>query len=216
MAKNTTWRTTIESMTTAERDAATDGEYAIIFNTDLNRYQAYNDSTEDWDSINEAPLDIVTGYGFYTDSLATPTITVGTSPVLLTIDALGANSNSSQLPLEIRGSSELWTPLSTFTPILDGDGYDIRLDFTIDAKVGNPNYMTVDLDIGGGATPSIVIMSKRVELGSSTPYNVSFGTPIFTGATFKANGGQVFITTDTGTVDISARQVLIKRDHRAN
>jgi hypothetical protein len=44
MAKNTTWRTTIERMTTQERNDAQDGEYAVIFNTDTGGFQGWNGS----------------------------------------------------------------------------------------------------------------------------------------------------------------------------
>jgi len=51
MRKNTTWHTTIEKMTQEQRDNCTDGEKALIFNTDTNNFEAYNGNQ--WVSITQ-------------------------------------------------------------------------------------------------------------------------------------------------------------------
>ncbi len=40
--KNTNWKVNVTEMSTARRDKATDGDHAIIFNTDTNQYEGYN------------------------------------------------------------------------------------------------------------------------------------------------------------------------------
>ena len=90
-----------------------------------------------------APFDYYTnpytGWGYYVDSLATPTITIGTSYTQITIDALGSNQLA-YLPKEIRGISQLFSA-NKITPIAIGDDYDGRFDCTVTAKTGTPTFV---------------------------------------------------------------------------
>ena len=69
----------------------------------------------------------------------------------------------------------------------------------------------LQLDIGGGASPTIVIVQRTIGTGKTPPYPVSVGFPFYSLATFKANGGQLFFSTDTGTVTVSSRTISIFR-----
>ena len=153
------------------------------------------------------------GWANYADAETTPaTQTITTTAAKLQIDGGGATSNSAYLPREIRGISELWdTTNDKITPINIGDDYSIRVDLEITAKTGSPTELEFELDIGGGATPTIIIVDRIISTGKAPPYTVSVGFPIFCLSTFKTNGGQIFLKTDTGTVTISARAISIHR-----
>jgi len=153
------------------------------------------------------------GWANYADAETTPaTQTINTTAAKLQIDGGGATSTSAYLPREIRGISELWdTTNDKITPINIGDGYSLRIDLEITAKTGSPTELEMELDIGGGATPTIIIVDRIIPTGKAPPYTVSVGFPIFCLSTFKTNGGQIFLKTDTGTVTISSRIISIHR-----
>lgn len=153
-----------------------------------------------------------TGWAYYKDNAAAQTIT--TTATKLSIDGAGSTSSSAYLPLDIRGTGELWdTTNDKITPIALGDQYDMRLDLPITAKSGSPTSITVQLDIGGGASPTISIVNRDVSTSKTPPYTVSMGFPIFSLATFIANGGQLFLNTDVGSVDITAPAIMLARNH---
>lgn len=156
----------------------------------------------------------VCGWGVYQDAETTPaTQTINTTPAKIQIDGGGSSSNSSYLPREIRGSGELWDVVNDkITPINVGDAYDVRLDLTINSKTGSPTYIQFDLDIGGGAAPTVIIVERILGVAKTPPYSLSIGFPIFSLSTFIANGGQLFISVDSGTLTIGKRQIFIKRD----
>ena len=181
-----------------------------------------NDGTGDplrtaFDKVNDNDTELynVSGWGYYQDNAAS-TITVNTTPVKITFNKLGANNNKSYLPKEIRGVSDLINATSFITPIDLGDSYDLRLDFTINAKTGSPTLLDLVLDIGGGASPTINIVNRTISLVRTPPYTISVGFPIFCLGTFLTNGGQFFVNTDTGTVDVTARSLFIKRDFKGD
>jgi len=154
------------------------------------------------------------GWAHYVDSIA-GNQTISTTNVLLTIDTLGAANSTIYLPKEIRGISELWdSTLNRITPISLGDSYDLRIDFTIASKASVPTELTLTLDIGGAATPTVVILTRYISLSKTPPYTISVGFPIFCLETFILNGGQIFLKTDSGSISVSARNIMIKRDYK--
>ena len=153
----------------------------------------------------------VAGWANYSER-ANSNQVITTTESKMVIDGLGSESESGYLPLEIRGVSELWdTTNKKITPIAIGDGYTMRLDLTISAKTGSPNGLDFILDIGGGATPSNIFIERVISTFKTTPYKVSVAFPFYTLATFKTNGGQIFLKTDTGTVTITTRELSIHR-----
>jgi hypothetical protein len=48
------------------------------------------------------------------------------------------------------------------------------------------------------------------------PYTISVGIPIFCLATFVTNGGQIFLKTDTGTLDITAPSIFLDMNTSGN
>lgn len=154
-----------------------------------------------------------TGWGNYND-LSSGSQVFNTTASKLQIDGGGSESSSSYLPRSIRGSSELWdTTNDKITPIAVGDAYTVRLNLSIASKTGSPNYLNLELDIGGLTSPSNVILVKPLSTLSSTPYEMSNTFSIYTLSTFLANGGQIFLSTDTGTVTVDDASVLITRTH---
>ena len=153
----------------------------------------------------------ILGFGSYIDSeSATQVITTVESKLL--IDGASTSSNSLYLPLQIRGISELWDVTNNkINAINIGDGYTLRLDIEIQSKTGSPKGLDVILDIGGGATPTIIEAERIVGLEKSTPYKISIAFPYFTLASFKTNGGQIFLKTDIGSITISKRKISIHR-----
>ena len=155
----------------------------------------------------------VAGFGYYVEDQTSPSTQVfNTTPSKLIIDGVGSTSTSDYLPLEIRGTSELWDVLNNkIRPIGIGDGYTLRLDLEITDKTGTPTELLFDLDIGSGTTPTIVVVERTIGTAKSPPYSISIGFPLFSLSTFKTNGGQIFLSTDTGTVTVTGRQISIHR-----
>lgn len=146
--------------------------------------------------------------------ISTPTISVGTTPTLLTIDDEDEanNTNSNYLPLAIRGTGDLWSVAnSRITPIHVGDSYDLRINLGITAVAGNPTNLTVKLDIGSGSSPTIITAERVHNITKTPPYTVSFTIPVFTLDNFVNNGGRIFLSTDAGTVTVGTRSLLIVR-----
>jgi hypothetical protein len=67
------------------------------------------------------------------------------------------------------------------------------------------------LDIGTGATPTIEILHDDLSTAKTAPFTKVFTFPYFTLDTFIANKGKMYLATDTGTVDIGLRKLLIVR-----
>jgi hypothetical protein len=155
---------------------------------------------------------LFSGWEFAVDGLVTvPTLSVTTTESKLLIDSVGATSNAAYLPIAIRGISNLWDSTnSCIKGIIVGDSFDMRVQLIIDALAGNPTELTIILDIGGGATPSIIIAQDTKPVrGLTEP--VIFSFPIFTLGTFIANGGQIFLKSDTGTITIGGRSIFLSR-----
>ena len=154
------------------------------------------------------------GWGFYVDDNSSQ-LSVGddsANPTLIEINGLGSNSNSDYLPPSIQGVSELWhTGTDEIIPVTKGDSYALRLQVTIDSAVSNPQRLNFMLDIGGQATPSVVIAEQSFTLKNGTPQTHAFTLNYFTLDSFVSNGGKIFVYCDNGSVTIGARQILIER-----
>jgi len=153
------------------------------------------------------------GWGNYADAETTPaTQSITTTPSKLQIDGAGATSNSAYLPREIRGSSELWdTTNDCIVPISLGDSYMVRIGLEVTAKSGSAGTIYIQLDIGGAATPTVVVLEEDISVSKTVPFTFVAPFPIFCLSTFVANGGQIFLTSDTGTITIGERNISIYR-----
>tara|TARA_R110000851_G_scaffold328230_1_gene498579 strand:- start:35 stop:625 length:591 start_codon:yes stop_codon:yes gene_type:complete len=166
---------------------------------------------------NSEELYNVAGWGTYVDGQTAPaTQTINTVESVMLVDGLASSSNSDYLPREIRGVSELWDGVDTFTPISIGDSYDVRITITVTGKTASPNVIDVILDIGVGAGVTIPVAQLQIPVVSSVPFTVTGSIPVFCLGTFKTNGGRIFLKTDAGTLTLSTRSVFIKRDYSGN
>lgn len=150
------------------------------------------------------------GWGYYQHGGGTQVFNV--TPSKLLIDGAGANTSEAFLPLAIRGVGSLWdVATSDLTPIAVGDAYTLRIDLPITAETGSVTDIDLQLDIGGAASPSIVIVDRHTTAGKALPYTISIGVPVFSLSTFLANGMQVFVSTDTGTITVTNPTITIVR-----
>lgn len=151
-----------------------------------------------------------TGWGFYGDAASAQTF--NTTAARLSIDGAAPSTIETYLPPAIRGSASLWdTTNDKITPISLGDSYSLRLDLPITGKTGTPTFLTLQGDISGAGTPTTVITTNRISVSGTPPYNVSIALPVFVGSTFITNGMQFFLSTDTGTIDVTAPGITIVR-----
>jgi len=77
--------------------------------------------------------------------------------------------------------------------------------------MGYQVLLTKIIDIGGMATPTNIILTDETGVTKTAPFDRLFTFPFFTLATFLANHGQIFLSTDTGTVTIGDRRLLLVR-----
>ena len=146
------------------------------------------------------------GWIYYKDGATAQTF--NTTESLLSID--GATTRlDTYAPT---GVTDLWdTTGDKLMPASLGDSYTVRLDLPVTGKTGTPNKITVEYDIGGLVTPSNVVVSTEQVVDGTPPYSLSFTTSLFCLNTFIANGMQIFLKTDTGTLDITEPAIFITR-----
>lgn len=138
--------------------------------------------------------------------------TFDSTPTKLSIDGVGV-SVESYLPRVIRGVSSLYNTITDkIEPIAEGDAYILRLDLPITSRT-SANYGTLLLDIGGAATPTIPIVERRFETSRAAPFDISVSFNFDTLDTFKANGGQLFLNTDSGSIGVTGAVIQLTRIH---
>ncbi len=178
----------------------------------------YSSLDEEW-AVNSTSVGIVTsdrieptGWAYYGDAETSPaTQSLTTTYQKLQID--GGSTIDSYLPKAIRGTGTLWDVTNDkITPISIGDSYDLRVDLEITSSGGGASSLYLQLDIGGGATPSNVVVDRVIGFGKTPPFTVSVGFPIYCLNTFKANGGRFFIRTDAGTATLATRGIMVSRN----
>lgn len=194
----------------------------------INIGSAPNDGTGDtlrdaMDITNDNFTDIynIHGWGNYADAATTPaTQTISTTASKLQIDGAGTLSNSAYLPREIRGISELWdTTNDKIIAISVGDTYDVRINLEILSKGGGtaPKVLGIIPDIGGGVGVTIPIPGAIETLETAAfPYTLPVYIKLFSLATFIANGCQIFLVTDAGTLTIGKRIIFIERTYKGD
>ena len=151
------------------------------------------------------------GWANYRDSVV-GNISVTTTPTKLTINGLNASTDEDSLPIAmIAEGQSLWdTSTNEITPATLRDSYNLRVQVVLANESGNPLQLIMQLDIGGTSSPTIVVATDIQGIrGGSQEYQFTF--PYFTKDTFIANNGQIFFSTDTGSVDIVARAIFIER-----
>ncbi len=150
------------------------------------------------------------GWAVYKHSGATQVF--GTTASKLVVNKLSTTTDEDFLPRAIRGSGTLWDEVTNkITPITVGDSYDVRLDLPVVSETGSVTDITIQLDIGGAATPTSTIVTRFASGGKNTPYLISLAFPFFTKGQFISNGGQIFIKTDAGSITVQEPQIYLER-----
>jgi hypothetical protein len=170
---------------------------------------------EDGSTVLTTPLNnsFITGYGAYHDNLLAPNQqTITSTPSILQINGLGAETDTEYLPKEIRGISQLWDSVNDkITPISRGDFYTARVGMEIFSKTGAPTRLDLTLDIGVGAGITVSIVQDEKSISKNEPFFTTFEFTFFSKDAFLANGGRIFLNTDTGTTNIRARNINLFR-----
>ena len=111
------------------------------------------------------------------------------------------------------GTAALWdTTLNKIISDTVGAAYDIRVEFQAKTSLATQPTFDVELDIGD-PTPNIISgRTTSMPKGANTPVRYSIGIPIYSLATFAANGCKIFITPSGGTMSIWDIRVFVKRD----
>jgi hypothetical protein len=154
------------------------------------------------------------GWAMYDDDTYTEGaplyVTAVAGIVKLECDGAGSNTVTSELPL---GVSALWD--TTNDKILStgaGNAFDVRIDF----KAKNTNItgsFDIFFDIGD---PSGIVISARTYTfpkGANTEVQFSIGIPLFSMATFVANGCTVYIDSTVGDTTLYEISIFVKQDY---
>lgn len=154
------------------------------------------------------------GWGQYEDT----DTTVGTPSQTLTAATRTKWTNDGgALTLE-KNPSDLLVPMWDTTnnkhvPIAEFDIYHLRMGFYAENYAGSSPYIDMELDIGGSVG---VIFGRGISLrkgGAAQFISISF--PVFTGSTYFANGGEIYLTYQgTGTCDIYKSSILVIRESK--
>lgn len=124
----------------------------------------------------------------------------------LTIDGLGSGTN------EVYASgSTFWSGNAIQIPGPVGAMYNCRLSITVTKNTTGADEIALELDIGDGS--SIVIAGEQVaDSGANGSQKIlSFVLPIFGLETFKANGGEIYLTATGGDFDVDGASIFIQR-----
>ena len=143
-----------------------------------------------------------------------PLTIASSARTLLPCDGAGAQSNNTYLPT---GVTELWdTTLNKIVSGQTGNAFDVRVQFQCDPATAVASFFDIEFDIGDGA-PDIVIASRTITIPKGTdPFTVSIAIPLFSLATFIANGCKIYVNNTGGvSLDIYDIQVFIKQDYYA-
>lgn len=157
----------------------------------------------------------VHGWGQYQDSrrtVGTPTQTL-TAGVRTKWICDGSFLTVEKLPSD--ALAPLWNiTTNKVAPIAAFDLYTLRCGFFAENYGGTNPYIEFALDIGA---PIGEITWRNVSLNKGgAVVKTSIAFPVFSGATFLANGGEIYLTYQgTGTCDIYANDILITRDQKA-
>lgn len=154
------------------------------------------------------------GWGYFADSRDTAgspvqTLTSGARTKFI---CNGSGQTTQKNPSDL--TNPLWSVANNeHIPVAEFDTYTIRLTMIIENYAGATPYIETELDIGGVVN---VVWAQTIPLlKSGAAEKVSVVIPVFTGATYLANGGEVYLTYNgSGTADVYANSVFITRDSK--
>lgn len=144
--------------------------------------------------------------------------TVGTPSQTLTAAARTQWTNDGGTLTIQKSPSDLTVPLwdtatNKHIPIADNDTYHIRITFTAENYAGSTPYIELELDIGGSV--GVIYADTRALRKGGSAQTMSFTFPVFSGSTYLANGGTIYVTYQgTGTCDIYKSSIMIVRESK--
>ena len=156
----------------------------------------------------------ISGFVQHEDSrttVGTPALNIATGVRTKYVNNSGSRTISN-LPSD--ATSGLWnTTTNKHTPIAANDVYDLRVSFKAQNYAGTDPYITCQLDIGGSLGVIYELLIPLVKGG--VVQACAFAFPVFTGTTYIANGGEIYLTyTGTGSCDIFDTRIMINRVSR--
>lgn len=163
------------------------------------------------DDISDSGVTSWTGWAQYDESTAISEATgvslTASTRTKLSIDGLGTLTNDDGLP---SGISAFWDTVNDkVTPAGLNDTYDIRLSFIAKCTTANA-YLDIELDVGGSLG---TIAQQTVPFLKTVDQYFQINIPVFSGATFLANGGEFYVTASDATTLWSPR-VMVIRTHK--
>lgn len=150
-----------------------------------------------------------TGQEFIVDNTAGQAITANT-PTQVTIDALGAGTDRSQLPPDITG---IWDEVTNRIRGIQGDGRGIEFLFNFVPSDGTASKLDLWVDIGGAFT-ELFPAHKNIANGQGVDHKDFYLFRCFNGATWQTNGGRIMVQCD-GPGILSGKQLLSSVEHRS-
>lgn len=154
-----------------------------------------------------------TGWANYADSVRTSSnkLSIAASArTKISIDASGSLTNLDGLPT---GVSALWdTANNVITPAGLDDAYDIRFSCkgSLDSAAAD-QYVDFEVDVGGSI--GVLWAETRSMINDTSEHSFVFNGALFTGSTFLANGGSIYLTPSANSKFWDFR-LLIVRTHR--
>ena len=139
------------------------------------------------------------GFFDYSDAATTITpiaVTLGTSPLALTNDELGGNTNKLFPPTGVTDVWDAGAGMFDWSELSLGDTIDIRLDVDVITTTVNTE-IKIDLHLGTGAGSYTIPWILEINFKSSGTHKLNRFNGIYIGdANTLDNGGQFKISTD--------------------
>jgi hypothetical protein len=193
-------------------------QHAALTGADLHEPKGADAASDGYtyraDGAGSGAWEKIQGFSQFEDSrvtVGTPVMTIATT-VRTQLLNNGGTLTLEHLPSDATVS--MWNVTTNkHVPIAAFDMYDIRTSFVAESYAGTNPYILCELDIGGSIG---VIFSQIIPLlkgGTAQPCSFSF--PVFTGTTYLANGGTIYLTyVGTGSCVIYDTNILIARTSR--
>ena len=145
-------------------------------------------------------------FGHYVDAtkVATPQTFTDGARTKITVDGAGIGGNTAYDPFGY------WdTATSKVAPDVIGACFIIRLNLTVEQLSAGNHEIIIDLDIGGSV--GIISSTTQSSTVSGQVQKFSFVFPVYALDTFKANGGEFYMTARGSNFEVSEAAVQIIR-----
>lgn len=167
-----------------------------------------------WTNANRFPG---TGWGKYTNTtyVGTTALAVSTTPVLLPFTT---NDNVSQLPISLTGTTSSLMNLSTETLqfVAAGDLHSITLTMQVYSTSGTP--VTLDVSLFGssdGSSYATLLGETTVSLAKGADQVITESSLFPVTSDMVSHGARIYVTTNTGTVNLINIGLISARVHKA-